>query len=186
MSGRQRFWLLYNVVALTLITGLGVVTMFGGGTRNLLAGAALVLVGAYLAERTVRGLRDRAGPAQVSDVRLGTDGVVVLNGDADGPGEAALAWADCVAVVASPVVHGGGYYVHFMPARDDAVVLRDVPGQLLRSRAALVDLPATPSAAMLWIGGEAVLPRMYAALDRVRLVRPDLRVVDSIRRGADG
>lgn len=182
MSGRRRFWLLYNVVVLSVIVVLGVTSVLGGGTRGLVLGSALVLGGCYLGVRTFRGTRAAAVP-QVSDVQLGPDGVFVLSGDPERPGHAFLAWGDCAAVVASPLPDGrGAYYVHFMPTRADAVVLTDVPGSLLRGKATLVDLPLTDAVAMVWVGSEAALPRMLAVLDEVRRGRPELRVVDSIRR----
>lgn len=186
MTGQQRLWLAYHVVLVTALVGFGVVSILDGGDHGLLRGAALVAVGGYLGLRTTQGMRRTAGP-QVSDVRLGSNGVVVLNGDQAAPGEAFLRWDDCVAVVASPVSGPRPlYYVHFMPVRDDAVTVTGVPRPLLRNRAALVDIPVSSSAAMVWVVAEATLPRMYDALDRVRDGRPGLRVVDSTRRSSAG
>lgn len=184
---RRRFWAVYNVAVLLLIVGIGVAIMLSGGVRGLVGGAAMILLAAYLAVRTSRPMRGRAAP-QVSDVRLGAEGVLVLSGDPERPGRAFLSWADCVAVVASPVAgaHQGDrplYYLHFMPARDSAVVLTDVPAHVLRGKAALVDLPTTPAVAMVWLGSDTQLPQIFATLDHVRTVRPQLRVIDSIRRG---
>ena len=199
-TARRRFWAVYNIAVLVLIMGTGVIIILGGGARGLLGGGAMLMVGAYLATRTRRAARGRGEP-QVSDLRIGPEGVLVLSGDPQRPGRAFLPWEACVAVVASPVVSSvvgpeagagagagalpggqGLYYLHFMPARDSAVVLTDVPGQLLRGKAALVDLPITSGVAMVWLGSEAQLPQIFATLEHVRSLRPGLRVVDSIRR----
>lgn len=185
-TARRRFWLIYNVVVLIVIVGIGVATMLGGRPRDLLLGAAMIAVGGYLGVRTWRGTRAASAPQVVSDVQLGPDGIVVLSGDPASPGRAFLPWGDCTAVVASPVPDAShAYYVHFMPHRPEAVLLDDVPGQVLRSKASLVDLPVTASVAMVWLGPAASLPRMLAVIDQVRVLRPGLAVVDSIRRVAD-
>ncbi len=188
----RRFWQVYNVVILVLVVGIGIVTMLGGGTRGLLTGAGMILVGAWLAARTWRTSSPRAGgagPPQVSDLRVGVDGVLLVQGDADSPGTARLAWDDVAAVVASPVAPqaAGGrslYYLHFIPTSPERVELDGVPGAVLRARAAVADVPVSAGAGTVWVCAGQGLDQAFAILDAVRTVRPDLRIVDSIRRSS--
>ena len=193
MSGvvARRFWQVYNVVILVLVVGIGIVTMLGGGTRGLLTGAGMILVGAWLAARTWRTSSSRAttGPPQVSDLQVGVDGVLLVQGDADSPGTARLAWDDVAAVVASPVAPeaAGGrslYYLHFIPTSPDRVELDGVPGAMLRAKAAVADVPVSAGAGTVWVCAGHGLDQAFAILDAVRTVRPDLRIVDSIRRSS--
>ncbi|CAN5370942.1 hypothetical protein BH11ACT8_BH11ACT8_33340 [soil metagenome] len=189
MSGiGRRFWQVYNVVVVIFILGLGVLTMIGGSTRDLVLGAALLLGGVYLASRTGMAARRRSGAPQLSDVQIDRDGIEVLSGAVETPSRARIVWADCVAIVASPAAAGGPglYYVHFMPASEAAVRLDgQVPASVLRTKATVADLPLSPAVAMVWLCAAETLPRAFGLLENIRTLRPEIRIIDSIRRPAD-
>lgn len=185
---QRRFWQVYNIVVVAVIVVLGLLSMLDGTVRGAVIGAALIVGGGYLASRMFRATRTTGGAPTLSELRFDDRGIVVVAGRPEAPATAWLPWSDCVAVVASPAAAGGRgiYYLHFMPRSDVAVHLEEVPGALLRQKAAVADLPVSPAVAMVWLCTRDHLPRLLELLDQIRATHPDVRVVDSIGRGVDG
>lgn len=193
---RRRFWDGYNVVIFLVAIGFGVFSVAGGSVRGVVTGLGLIVVSLWLLVRVVRLQRARRGaeralPApRVSHLELGAESVQVLSGTADRPGRAALRWSDCVAVVASPAsvsrsgakTGTGWFYVHFMAASDDRVLLEGMPDIELRELAEIVGQPPSPAAGCVWLFTAESLPEIASLLEAVARRAPHARIIDSIHR----
>lgn len=117
-------------------------------------------------------------------LRLDDDGITLVHGEPQLT-PAFLSWADCAALVVSPLPLPNGKrlnYVQFVPVRDDRVQFTPIArgADLMRAKAVVCRV-SEAAAAMIWFSP----PKRRAELERVVAAvvvrRPGLRVVTSLK-----